>query len=319
MDKPWDQLNTPSGIKINTKRISSHHPVDLFYGKDIDGSYLFLYRANTLLHQKLEEGLSIEGIDISLNDVKGQTMLLLKLEDSQNWEMFSALCDDLIHATEAAEPDDLSIISTTLARLRKWQKFLKSKRFKIMSPEMQMGLYGELLFLKEDLIPRIGVQTAIQSWVGPEGAPQDFQIEEMAVEIKSKSGVTQQTVRINNIDQLYSKLPKLKLKVYTFAFYDHEEPESYSLNSIIESIRELACACPSDTIDRFDDLLESVDYVHLKVYGDRFYITSNSTTFDVINDFPKITRKNTHDAIENAEYTLNLGALDDFKIKDVWS
>ena len=114
MNKPWGQLNTPPGIKINTKRVSPNHPVDLFYGKDIDGSYLFLYRAKTLLHQKLEESLSIEGISISLNDVKGHTILLLKLEDSQNWEMFSALCDDLIHTTEAAEPDDLSIISSTL-------------------------------------------------------------------------------------------------------------------------------------------------------------------------------------------------------------
>ena len=47
-----------------------------------------------------------------------------------------------------------------------------------------MGIIGELLFLKDTMIPTFGVEKAIESWMGPEKTHKDFSFDDKWIEIK---------------------------------------------------------------------------------------------------------------------------------------
>ena len=78
---------------------------------------------------------------------------------------------------------------------------------------------------------------AIKSWKGPEKAPQDFALNETAIEIKCQSGSTRATVKISSADQLEPQLPEGYLIVFTLA--DADENEGFDLNIITKQIRSL--------------------------------------------------------------------------------
>jgi hypothetical protein len=47
------------------------------------------------------------------------------------------------------------------------------------------GLLGELIILKDAIAPRFGNDAAVNGWVGPHDAPQDFLVAGIAIEVKT--------------------------------------------------------------------------------------------------------------------------------------
>ena len=52
---------------------------------------------------------------------------------------------------------------------------------------MIQGLFGEMYFLKNYMIPKFGINSAIFSWSGPEQTSKDFSLENNWFEIKTIS------------------------------------------------------------------------------------------------------------------------------------
>ena len=111
------------------------------------------------------------------------------LKEDGNWEIFLSLCNDLIQATRQTD-DTSSAVKAILRRLTRWQEFLKKSRINVLSEEEIKGLIGELIFIKNHLIPAFGNDQAIKYWQGPEGLPQDFNVNDSAIEVKCQNGAT---------------------------------------------------------------------------------------------------------------------------------
>ena len=171
-NNPWNEISTPEE-NANTRRIDSKHPLDLFWGRDTKGNYLFLFffeDSGDLANTKFPE---LNGIELLFGKSQqpGKIQLSLILKERTNWELFFALCNDVVQATfNQGVPS--KAVAVVLRRLNRWREFLKMKRLSILPEEKIKGLIGELLFIKKHLLSAFGIGNSITFWQGPEGTPQ---------------------------------------------------------------------------------------------------------------------------------------------------
>ncbi|WP_163613932.1 PD-(D/E)XK motif protein, partial [Klebsiella variicola] len=60
----------------------------------------------------------------------------------------------------------------------------------------------ELIFLRDELAPRVGLGAAVAMWAGPSGEPNDFALPGGFVEIKATTRQAPELIDIANADQL---------------------------------------------------------------------------------------------------------------------
>ena len=75
---------------------------------------------------------------------------------------------------------------------------MKKQNLDALSENSQIGLYGELYFLRNFLKSFHNQYKCIFSWKGPEKSIQDFQFEDMAIEVKTTHGKNHQKIHIAN-------------------------------------------------------------------------------------------------------------------------
>ena len=144
------------------------------------------------------------------------------------------------------------------------------------------GLIGEILFLKK-IATELKRQTAIEAWKGPEGSPQDFAVNQYAIEIKCQSGTSRPRVKINSIDQLDPQSPKGFLGVYTLVNTD--EKSAFTINSLIGSIRDEILTESPSTRERFEDLLLQAGYLHNESYDEFSFKETEFTSYSIKEGF----------------------------------
>ena len=119
---------------------------------------------------------SARGLDVAMicseNEQNGFTIQLVVREQRFN-NVFDALINDVIEVVTHARSES-SAITAFVSRMRHWQKFLEQVGPDGLSKEAQQGLYGELWFLRERLIPLVGPSSALMAWVGPSGVIKIF-------------------------------------------------------------------------------------------------------------------------------------------------
>lgn len=313
MNNPWKPIKAPSK-DVSALRADSDHPLELFWAKDHIGRYLFVYeypsKSNVIIKNP-PELVGIETISRSANNEISRLILILR--EKANWEMFYSLCSDLLNATASIKTPETAS-ATILSRLRRWQEFLKKKRSDILPEEEIKGLIGELIYLKNQLIPKYGCTDAVKFWQGPEGTPQDFNINESAVEVKCQLGGTTPKVKISSVDQLYSQLPKLYLFVVTLAKSTADEKGSINLPAIINAILELLEAESSHSINRFQDLLLEAGYLYNEKYLEFNYLLSEVHAYSVKDNFPRIKPTDVQPGIIRLNYDISLSECAPFEI-----
>jgi hypothetical protein len=209
MKNPWLAIEKPSS-DLNVRLVDEKHPLKLFWGVDTRERYLFAYDATISGLPQKKSLPSLSGLELYVIPQGARGKLVLLLQDNSNWEIFYALCSDLVRATANVKDESAASI-IILRRLQRWQELLCKTRRGILTPDEIKGLIGELLFLKTPLAAVFGYDAAIVGWRGPEDGPQDFAINETAVEVKCQSGGTKPVVRISSADQLCPQLPVVHL------------------------------------------------------------------------------------------------------------
>ena len=240
--------------------------------------------------------------------------LVLILKEKNDWELFFALCNDLLNATMSVkQPETAS--SIILNRLQRWQEFLKKKRFGILSEERIKGLIGELLFLVEHLIPKFGCTDAVKFWLGPQGAPQDFCVNNSAIEVKCQLGGTTANVKISSAEQLYSQMPRLYLYVVTLGKTTDDNRNAVNLPVLVERIYKLLEEEASPSINLFQDLLIEAGYIFSRKYYDYNYLFIDNHIYEVIDGFPRITPDNITAGIIRVTYNISLAECAPFELE----
>lgn len=305
MNNPWDAIDPPKK-DVSARRVAHSHPLDLYWARDHLGKYLFVYEFGVEPPEKqsIPELVGISTIIVPADSL-GRYRLVLILLERNDWELFYSLCSDLIQTTASVKDARLGLL-TILRRLFRWQDFLKKASSKILSEERIKGLIGELLFIRDYLTPVFGVGQAVIFWQGPEGLPQDFNVNNCAVEVKSQVGATLPSVEINSSDQLSPQLPEMYLMVFTLGKTTPENTDALNLPGLVHGIRELILNQAEQQIERFNTLLLAIGYAESDKYLDFSYLVVDEMMYEVKEGFPRITTEQLSPGITRLSYSISL-------------
>lgn len=319
MNNPWDTIKPPTK-DVSARRVDHTHTLDLFWARDHVGRYLFIYEFHSedaIAKIALPDLVGIQTIYVPSNNRISENRLVLLLREQSNWEIFLSLCNDLVQATRQAK-NSSSAVQIILRRLARWQDFLKKNPSEILTEESIKGLIGELLFIKNYLTPAFGTGQAIKFWQGPEGFPQDFNVNDSAIEVKCQSGATSPYIRITSVDQLCPQMPEMYLFVVTLGKTIPEAEGAINLPGLVSHIKKALQSDVSSQIERFYDLLYMVGYIDSDRYLDFSYILIGEKMFQIVDGFPRICSKDIHSGIVNLSYSISLSECDGFENQPKW-
>lgn len=248
------------------------------------------------------DGFDLEQIEAPAPAV-GEALALVRQAEG-SLDIFALMSVDLLQFLSSVSREGKRDIATSLiSRIREWQSFMARRR-KALSPDAQVGLFGELWLLKRLLESQLGAE-AIQSWQGPLRAAQDFHVSGAAIEVKSTVGTRKFLARINSIEQLDSEREPLFLCALNFLATD----EGVTLPEFIEQLREWFAA--HGALKTFDALLLVMGYSdeHAAAYGTR-YSLDRSRSFRMCRDSPRLMRADLPKAIRAARYVLDIDAIE---------
>ena len=299
----WDCIRLQMERPI-FRRVSEDHPYDLYLGIDTrDAPVLMLISTQSVEHIP-----NLRALDIAQNvRHDGKFALLISLSVPGLLHPFCQVCEDLIESLRHFDGSG-SAAMFLLTRLEKWRKLLESTRKGLSNAEI-MGLLGELLFL-ERLMSLRGASSAIDSWLGPGGAPQDFQSGGHLYEIKACK-VGSHVVTISSLDQLHTASTPTALIVF-YLGTSAKSPSAFSPISLVSRIRNLV-ADPV-ALSTFDLKLAEVGFDETQRESSSQFIVEKERAFDVREGFPRLTPVAVPRAIGTASYTIDLDQCTSFEI-----
>jgi len=310
---PWQGISIPTQ-NIKAILIDHNHPIDISWAVNPEGQYLLVLAFKNLENCSINDFPKVNGFKIFLTD---QDVLVITLNNKEQWEHFYSLCQDLIASTRSCETHTESV-NALIRRLRGWQIFLSSGKPKILSDEKIRGLIAELIFLEFHLFPYFEMDAAIEYWTGPERSAQDFNIQSTVVEVKSQLGEKPSSVRISSTDQLCPELPELYLHVVVLGKSDELTSGSFNLFDLINRIKKDILDSNPLAIERFNDLLLKVGYIEKIDYQKNNFILLNEKTYEVRDKFPRICPQDVPSGIDKVRYNINLSNCDEYISKLAW-
>jgi hypothetical protein len=140
MNNPWKDIQRPSA-DISARLINKSHPLKLFWGRDSQGRYLFIFEVEQTAAPESKNLPKLVGISAVIAKTDDLCQLVLVLNETSNWELFHTLCSDLVRTTISVQ-DQKAAGAIFLRRLTRWHEFLKRERLGIMPVELIKGLIG---------------------------------------------------------------------------------------------------------------------------------------------------------------------------------
>jgi hypothetical protein len=304
-ENPWEILPPGSQGSLSALRIIDSKVLDAFWGRKPNGRLALLV---TLRNEKElpSDPPSLRGVDILVLAPQRQVQFIL--QSGGDWEMFHALCIDLLTAANSGR-DESAALQIMLARLMRWHRLLSKARSHLLDERAVRGLLGELLFLRDRLLPAIGA-AAIECWQGPEGLPQDFVFSGRLVEVKTHAAGTDPSIRITSAEQLTSRDVPLFLHVICLV----RQQEALTLPRIVGEIRSILGSL-ADAEEAFEDRLATMGYMDLPEYQGMSYAITSVSDYQVRDGFPRLTVDDMPSGLTDVSYSIQLVQLRPFEIE----
>lgn len=250
------------------------------------------------------------GLELSLDVQRsGSATLIVRLREARSQDVFSVLASDLAQRAVGGSEQDAA--RRVLAALGRWQRFMAAAA-RSLSDETRRGLWGELYALEHLIVPSVGIEAAIGAWRGPAGAPQDFQYQGTAVEVKTRAARSPAVVRISGEQQLH-EAPWQHLFL-THIAVDEQDGAGETLPQRIARVRRLAAA--TSAAELLEDALTDVGWLEAEAekHQTRGFIQRELDAFRVAAAFPRLTPLLLPPGIGGVAYDLSLDAARPFTV-----
>lgn len=195
---------------------------------------------------------------------------------------------------------DIDTITRVEQILKDYHNFFSFK--KDLGKDVEQGLLAELSFLSY-LIDNKG-EEIIVNWFGPEKNKRDFLFNNVAVEIKSTRNQEQDIIHISNENQLdKNNLEKLYIRLY---IYDENDLG----NDVSKMIKEIYDKLNNITMKKmFISKLSLFNIQPLEYQAKYKFKEEGIHTYDINDDFPKLTKYNIPKSIYDVKYKINLSGV----------
>lgn len=290
------------------KRLNVESSLSIYFGLDVDGHYRLSF-VSTKKAPCLE---STKNIRISQGQDKTKVYWLnFDLLAIEQQSVFFSFCENLVSSVLFTIAEEDAFYSMK-KQYSKWKALFRNEIVTEVSREVIQGVFGELFFLKNYMIPTYGVEKAVNAWSGTERTSKDFSIESMWYEVKT-IGAKSPTITITSLTQLDS---------------NYEGRLAVCRVELMSEESRMKCLCIKDLFDEINslfenELLEGLFFEKLantgvvlsdKAMNMRFLVRS-LVQYKVDTCFPKLTERNLPYAeICDVEYKLSLKAIKNFEV-----
>lgn len=237
--------------------------------------------------------------------------LVIEQGDESPREVFEVLVDDVADAVISRQPgEDVRTIVT--GRLDRWKTFFEERGLVGLGPEAQQGLFGELWFLREQLLPKVGSHGALSSWDVAHRALHDFQFPRNAFEVKTSAAKQHLRVHIASERQLDTTgLDSLHLVVVTLSVV---QGGGETLPEMVASIRNMLSGTPL-VARMFAEKLIDEGYisVHEGFYRSGYAFRA-VRAYRVGPGFPRILEADLKVGVGDVSYSVVLSSCESFKV-----
>jgi len=307
---PWDGIPRPAATAVyESQKVDPFSDVDVYWTVDTQGRFgvlvSFVDSGESALKLPKLKRLAVE---FRPDTETGKMVLLFILEDGSLKRVFYEFCRGLIDdVLSASTPGDG--VRRAVAHTWLWQRFLRGQSAEL-SDEEQRGLIGELTFLREHLVPKVGWRTAVDCWTGPLGTPKDFQWVTTAVEIKTHLASARPIIVVSSEFQLdIEGFDAVWLVVFEFLAPTPSSPSVVSLGGLVADTRQQLMVEAPDAIEGFEMKLHSAGYADTHDYSDSRWLVGTPKIYLVGPDFPAIRSAGLPNGVESVSYRLHLSAI----------
>ena len=304
----WQAIVPPSEPGTRNVRLAdSRHPLDFRIGRDDRARYLFQLDAEDV--GAIEQALPrLSGIDCSLESLSGsKSRLVLHLHHAADFRNFALMCTGLMLATEGTSPTSSRAgMIKTLEELHRWQEMLRRTRESLLSTSERIGLVGELLFLRDEVAPRVAYPAALRCWNGPGGHEQDFVIGDTIFEVKTQVVTADRKIRISSEDQLDPVQGRIFICNQGIAPAPASAADGRTLKSLAEEVREAAASAGGGAPDLLEIALLQAGYKDRAEYDEECWIRVDRSLYEVTGDFPRIERRDLRSGVEMVKYSIRV-------------
>jgi hypothetical protein len=307
LETAWNALavDIRSDPGIYERRIFANSQHSLFVGLSHPArfSQLILGISPKSLRGRLD--LETKGFRLHVEKFGNPVLVRVRLEETSRafGDLFKHLCADVVTAVLATTSEQLAV-DALCTRLSRWQKFLEEAAAGL-SELAQVGLYGELYFLRRLLLGGCPPRKALDGWQGPLGANHDFMFGYSAVEVKSTTANTDTVLLIANERQLDDT--GVSSLILCSCSFDRREHTAQTLPAIIEEVGQMLGL---DLLSPFEDRLLAVGYhrSHNALYATAGYAERRMAYYQVSDSFPRIVPKDLRPGVHEVQYHTELAA-----------
>ena len=300
-----DELHD-SAVGVIRRRILPDACCDLFIGIEKPSNRrVLLLRVSSADMPEVKAIPQGRGFEVQLaslpDDPAGLSSAVLSQTNEAFRDVFAALTLD-IASHIATTKDHKTAVEEFLARLKRWQQFLERSGPDGLSETAQLGLFGELWFMRHYLLPVVGAH-AITAWTGPSLAAQDFQLPGLAIEAKTTTAREHQKLAITGEKQLDSSV---QLRICLFHLSLNVQLDTgISLVEIVAQVRALLASRPL-ALTYFEDALLTAGYLdqHETRYSHTGYLEGEHHFFDVRDSFPRIVGSDLREGVGDVFYSI---------------
>lgn len=248
------------------------------------------------------------GLELALDTPhSGVATLIVRLREARSLDVFSVLAADLAQRAVGGSEQDAA--RRVLAALGRWQRFMAAAA-RALSDEARRGLWGELWTLEYIIMPATGPEAAVGAWRGPAGAPQDYQHQGTAIEVKTRAARSPAIVRISGEQQLHETPWRHLLLVHIAV--DEQDGAGETLPERIARVRALASATAAAEL--LEDALADAGWLDAEAekHQTRGFVQRELNVFRVADAFPRLTPTGLPAGIGGGAYDLSLDAARPF-------
>ena len=305
-DNPWGAIDQP--CYPEGRRLYLH---DERFWVSMDENHHLLFFVQDVGGESVKPLENLAGLNIAIEpQANGEFRLVCRLTatESELEDKFATVAKDI--AFHCSGYKGAQLFLKTQERIKSWANFLKPSRSGLSDAEL-VGFFGELYALAEHLTPVLTAKESVRAWIGPEGKKQDFTLNDWAIEVKTTVSGDQQTVRISSLDQLDRVTAKLYLLRVVAA--PATSGDGLSLGELYD---KCLASVQNDVIVEGMFQLKASD-----LYGkasesqieEKFKVV-NVSLFDVVDEFPKLTRSEVNVGIPDVSYEISVGAIASFEV-----
>lgn len=303
-DTPWSGLEAG---KVDTRRVDAAARWNWFWAVMPRADATLVLQLSDL-PRPVPDLPKLKNLEIRFQTLPGGPILYLRLKDNAQMELFETLCRDVMAAGELAETE-AEALERAIGRTFRWHYLLRGGKLEVLSEEAQKGLIGEIEVLKL-LIAELGPKFALSAWMGPSGAPKDFELKVDCIEVKARRGASQPFVKITSEHQL-ADVPDRRIWLAVLTVDKMQPPHGRTLTEHVDMVTELLEGTEPSSVMDWDLHLADVGYDALHDYSPWRWIVSAPEFFAVTEDFPRIAAP-VPLGVSGVSYALALSACSPF-------